>query len=257
MSDPFSLTAVVLCHNSEKTLATCLKSISFATTTILADDGSTDSSLEIAHRFNATVLKLTKTPDFSSKRNQALSAVKTDWTLFIDSDEEVTSKLQESITSFIQTALETTTAAMIKREDEFLGKHLQYGETGSTWLVRLARTQSGMWKRGVHEVWDVSGKTSPIAGTLLHRPHTSIESLFEKITRYTLLEAQQRVALGSSGLRLKTYIQLFLFPPLKFVYTYVLKAGFRDGFPGLVMSYLMSMHSLLVRIQVLELLRNR
>lgn len=257
MSELSSLTAIVLCHNSEQTLSTCLASLAFAGKIIVADDGSTDASLEIAQRYSATVLKLTKTPDFSAKRNQALSAVKTEWTLFIDSDEEVTSQLQESITAFIQTSLPTTVAATIKREDIFLGKQLHYGETGSTWLLRLARTQSGKWKRRVHEVWEVRGSTLPLAGILLHRPHASIESLFEKISRYSLLEARQRVTQPGWGLPLKTMVELIVFPPLKFAYTYVLKAGHRDGFQGLVMSYMMSLHSLWVRIQVLELLRQR
>lgn len=257
MSEPTSLTAVVLCHNSEKTLATCLHSVAFATEIIVADDGSTDNSLEIAKQHKVTIIKLSKTSDFSAKRNEALSAVQTEWTLFIDSDEEVSTVLKESITTFISTAHSTTTAATIKREDVFLGKHLRFGETGSTWLVRLARTHAGTWERRVHEIWNVAGDCRPLSGILTHRPHQSIQSLFEKVTRYSALEAQHRVEHPSSGLRSKTMVELFLFPPLKFFYTFILKAGFRDGFPGLVMSYMMSMHSLWVRIQILELLRQR
>lgn len=257
MSEPTALTAVVLCHNSEQTLSTCLESLRFASHLIVADDGSVDDSLEIAKRYKATIISLSKTSDFSKKRNQALEVVTTPWALFVDSDEEVTSTLRESIESFVASAPPTTNGAKLKREDEFMGRQLHFGETGSTWLLRLARPKSGTWKRSVHEVWDVEGQISTLPGIIFHRPHPSIQSFFEKIIGYTQIEARSRVKKPSVWLWIKTWIELFFFPPLKFLYTFILKAGFRDGFSGLVMSYMMSMHSLWVRIQVLELLRQR
>ncbi len=257
MSTPFSLTAVVLSKNSEKTLSACLDSLSFADTIIVADDGSSDTTLDIAKRHKAKILPLTATSSFSTKRNQALAAVTTQWTLFVDSDEVVSSALQESIEAFIAVAPPTTAGALLQRDDIFLGRHLKYGETGSTWLLRLARTHSGTWKRNVHEVWKVEGRVESLSGILLHRSHTSITSFFDKIIGYTRIEAESRTTKKSPFLWLKTMIELVLFPPLKFGYTYVVKAGFRDGFPGFVMSYMMSMHSLWVRIQILEILRKR
>lgn len=245
------ISAIVLCKNGQRTLQQCLQSLSFVSEVILADDGSTDASREIASKFGARIRTLSYTDSFAAKRNEALSYALHDWVLFIDSDEVVSATLAQHIKK--ATTQINYVGFYIQRTDVFLGRFLRFGETGNTWLLRLAHKSaflpSGGWQRMVHEVWKIQGNTGKLNGPLLHYPHTSIKRIIEKINRYTDLEVKERKKTTNKWI---PFLQMLVYPPGKFLYTYILKLGFLDGFPGFVMSYCMSLHSLCVRIKLLE-----
>ena len=253
----YKLTALILCKNEEATLAACLSSLSFCDTTIVADDGSSDASVAIASEAGATVITLFPTDSFATKRNKAMEIVQEGWVLFVDADEIVDSILQHEIQKAVQR--DDMDGFFITRKDTFLGRKLKYGETGSMWLLRLARVGKGEWKRCVHEQWAVSGKVSRIThGELLHNPHPTLESFFSTINTYTDLEMKER----SVEVRTKAFayhialFQLFVYTLGKFIYNYGFKLGFLDGIEGFFHAYCMSIHSLLVRIKTLEYIRS-
>ncbi len=251
------LTAIVLCKNEEATLDTCLISLSFCDEIIVADDGSSDASVNIARRHGVHIISLARTDSFAQKRNMAMKDVKEGWVLFIDADEVVDEKFGREVQRAIQG--DTEDGFFIKRQDMFLGKKLQHGETGSMWLLRLARVEKGEWKRRVHEVWAVSGQIGRIkTGELLHTPHPNLESFLSTINMYTDLEIRERYhAKRVSPLEYSwMFVQLFVYPPGKFLFNYIVKQGFLDGIPGLFHAYCMSLHSLFVRIKTLEYLRS-
>lgn len=253
---PLDLTTVILNRNGAQTLSSCLESLAWCPQIILADDHSTDGSIKLAKQAGVRVISLTPTNSFAAKRNEALTAVETTWCLFIDVDEQVEAKLAQSIAKAI--SQETTTQGFyIKRDDVFMGKPLSYGETGNMWLLRLAKTSGGKWERSVHEVWKVKGKVGQIhSGRLLHYPHPSLESFFNKINLYTEYEVAERT--HSSKFvpsAISYYLQLFFYPLAKFLRNYFVLQGMRDGFPGFCHAYCMSLHSLLVRIKMLEYIR--
>ena len=55
-----------------------------------------------------------------------------------------------------------TDAYYIKREDTFVGKKLQFGETAANKFVRLAKRESGAWSRPVHETWKIDGNVNVV-----------------------------------------------------------------------------------------------
>lgn len=248
-----SLTAIVLCYNAEDTLLPCLNSLKFADEVLVADDGSSDESVKIAKEAGAKVIHLNPSESFAEKRNQTLAHVHTGWVLFVDADEVVTSALARKIRS----ALEYSDADgfFLARRDIFLGRHLSHGETGSMWLLRLARVDRGQWKRTVHEVWDVSGRVVKLSGgELLHTPHPTIASFIDTLNLYTDLEIRER---SGSVAPPVVWLQLFTYPAAKFIQNYFFRLGFLDGIPGFIHAYCMSLHSLLTRIKILEYVRSR
>ena len=54
------------------------------------------------------------------------------------------------------------------------------------------------------------------------------------------------------ALPLFSLFELLFFPVIKFIYSYIIQLGVLDGFAGLTMSYMMSIHSLCVRIKMYE-----
>lgn len=182
--------------------------------------------------------------DFATHRNVALKQAKHAWVFFIDDDESISSELAEEL----HHVDERFDAYQLKRTDTFMGKVLEHGETSSVRPVRFAKKTAGLWVRPVHEVWEIHGSVGQLQHVLTHVPHISIESFIEKLNRYTTIEAEHR---KSTGMRF-SLLQLLCFPLAKFIQNYALKGGFIDGFPGLAMAYMMSLHSLIVRVKMYE-----
>lgn len=184
--------------------------------------------------------------DFSAQRNEALRRATEDWVLFLDDDERITKKLMNECERAIQNRNDV--GYRIPRQDQFMGRVLKHGETGSVRLLRLARRNAGYWERPVHETWNVRGAIGRLMSPILHNPHNSVESFLNKLIRYTYLEVKHRRSLGKRC----SLLELLLFPPSKFMLNYFFKLGFLDGFPGLAMAYMMSLHSLIARVGMYE-----
>lgn len=84
------LSVVMIVKNEEKFLADCLASVrNAADEIILVDTGSTDSTLDIAARYDAKIFHHVWNDDFSEARNVSLKHATGDWALWIDADERL------------------------------------------------------------------------------------------------------------------------------------------------------------------------
>ena len=84
------LSACLIVKNEEQLLPDCLGSIRRTVDEIVVvDTGSTDSTIAIAEKFGARVLRVAWTDDFAAARNAGLEAVRGRWILSIDADERL------------------------------------------------------------------------------------------------------------------------------------------------------------------------
>ncbi|MGD8777577.1 MAG: glycosyltransferase family 2 protein [Ignavibacteria bacterium] len=80
----------MIVKNEEKYLEGCLASVKDVVDEIvIVDTGSTDSTLEIASKYNSNIYKFDWINDFSAARNFALSKSTGDWILYLDADERL------------------------------------------------------------------------------------------------------------------------------------------------------------------------
>ncbi len=87
---PINLGAAIIVKDAEKELPKALASIAdYCSQIAIVDTGSRDDTPKIASRFGAELYFFEWTGDFSAARNRALKFIRTDWTLVIDSDEEL------------------------------------------------------------------------------------------------------------------------------------------------------------------------
>ena len=192
---------------------------------------------------NLTIITL-NTPgivDFAAARNVELAKAKTDWVLFLDYDETMSKELEHEITSILNLESNIYSAYSVPRLDTFLGRELHHGEPGNTRLIRLAKKDFGLWERPVHEVWVGTGKVGTLQNPLLHHSHESINSFLDKINKYSELEADYRY---SQGIRSSLW-KITVYPIAKFKWNYLVRLGFLDGVPGIIMAIMMSFHSYL------------
>lgn len=241
-----NISAVVLTKNDQDSLKQVLKSLSFCSQILVIDDYSADDTISIAKKMGAQVHKRKLNNNLAKQRNFALKKASHDWVLFIDSDELVTKKLKAEI---MQVLPDTNKQGFfIPRKDMFLGKKLKHGEAGNIKLLRLARKDKGSWQRAIHEVWQVDGEIGSLKNPILHNRNISISQFIQRINFYTSIDAQE---LKKEG---KTYslAQLIFKPIGKFIYNYVILLGFLDGVRGFIFAYIMSLHSIIVRVKQWE-----
>ncbi len=235
------ITAVILTKNEEKNIKACIESVNFCEFILVIDDNSTDKTINIAKKLKAQVIQHDLGNDFAAQRNFALLHVKTEWTLFIDADELVSEQLKKEILGSIGDS--SNNGFYIKRQDELFGRRLKYGELLGKKFLRLGRTQSGKWRGAVHEVWDVHGGTKMLSSPIIHKPHQTISEFLAEVNFYSTLRARELHVDKKKA----SFWSLIIYTKGKFFYLYIIKLGFLDGIPGLIMSCIMSLYTFLTR----------
>ncbi|MFI5260374.1 MAG: glycosyltransferase family 2 protein [Candidatus Paceibacteria bacterium] len=146
----------VLTYNSEKNLARCLASISDFAEIVVADGGSTDATLQIAHAADARVIPQSNPghaiTDFSRERNLTLSAASQPWFFYLDSDEIMSQELIEHIRSIASDASHPYGAYRVRYLKTNADASKIYRTYREYYQIRLVRTDVGAhFERPVHE----------------------------------------------------------------------------------------------------------
>lgn len=98
-----SLTLSMIVKNEEKHLVGCLDSVKDVVDRIvIVDTGSTDSTIEIAKKYNAEIHHFYWVDDFSAARNYALSHSPSDWVLYLDADERLEGKSKNILRNIVE-----------------------------------------------------------------------------------------------------------------------------------------------------------
>src|SRR5580704_12682426 len=80
----------MIVRDAAASLGACLESVrGIVDEIVVADTGSTDETMAIATERHAQVIQVAWTDDFAAARNEALKAVKSDWELVLDADEQL------------------------------------------------------------------------------------------------------------------------------------------------------------------------
>lgn len=233
------ISAIVLAKNEEGIIARCLKELLWCDEVLVIDDFSDDKTVEIAKNLGVEIFKRKLNGDFAKQRNFGLQKAQGEWVLFVDADEIISSQLAREIKSKLSKT--TLSGFYFKRIDVLWGRELHHGEIGSLKLLRLARKEAGVWKRRVHEYWDVNGRLGIFSNPLLHYPHQTLAQFLKHIDFYSNLHAKQKYQEGERS----SVIKIVAFPVLKFVNNWIFRGGFLDGLPGFVVAFMMSFHSFL------------
>jgi glycosyltransferase involved in cell wall biosynthesis len=92
-AEDMRLSLVMIVRDEEEMLPRTLEAIKPAVDEIIiVDTGSTDSTIEIAKSFGATVIEREWTGSFSEARNASLEAATGDWWIYLDADEVLVSE---------------------------------------------------------------------------------------------------------------------------------------------------------------------
>ncbi|MEI6532815.1 MAG: glycosyltransferase family 2 protein [Candidatus Roizmanbacteria bacterium] len=247
----YPLSAVVLTKNEEKNIRECLKSLSFSKEIIVIDNNSVDNTIQIAKEFTSLIFRI-DVNDFSQLRTKGLEESSLDWVLYIDADERVTDDLAREIGAIVEDPFNYNTVFALRRKDIWHNSEVGHGEVSDAYrngIIRLVHKKSGVWCGKVHEEFKTKERTLITKNIILHYPHPTLSEFIHDVNIYSTIRAQE---LYNQKAQI-SMVQLICFPFGKFIYTYFIRAGFKDGYAGFIYSFLMSFHSFLVRAKLYQL----
>ncbi|MFH0863680.1 MAG: glycosyltransferase family 2 protein [Candidatus Gottesmanbacteria bacterium] len=252
------ISAVILTKNEEKNIKDCLEAVKWCEEIVIIDDYSEDQTVSTCEMSNVKcqIFQRHLDKDFAAQRNYGLEKARGparhasqgdaggEWVLFLDADERVTEDLKEEILHFVQN--DKYNGFYLKRKDFLFGKRLNHGESGNIKLLRLAKKDSGIWGRSVHETWQIKGLIGELTNPLLHYPHQKISEFLHDINIYTDINAQ---VFYQQEIKVRFW-QIFIYPFGKFIKNYFFKLGILDKTPGFIHAVMMSFHSFLTRAKL-------
>ena len=241
------LTAVILVKNEAQMIAACIDTLSWCTSILILDDGSTDETVQIAESKGASVISFSHR-SFARKRDEALKRVKTPWVMYIDADERITPTLAKEI--LVQLETSGATALRVQRTPIYFGKTLRFGGWGNDFATRIFKTTAlSGWQGDVHESPQYSGSLLTLKTPLIHLTHRDVVSGLYKTASWTPIEAE---ALFKANEAPVTFMTLLRKGFMEFFRRVVLQQGYRDGMTGLVEASIQAMNRVLVYMQVWE-----
>ena len=236
------LSAIVLTWNVAHKLRDCLASLDFVDEIVVVDSGSTDATLAVAMEYTDRILVNTPYKNYAAQNTWALERTSHNWTLICDSDERVTPALREEILALLEKEPECD-AYEIPRENWFMDRRIRHGGWGADGVVRFFRKDRCRFiPRQVHPELQVDGKTGKLTAPLIHIPYANLDEWMERFQRYARWGAENAHAKGHRA----GWLTIGFKPIAKFFKVYILRGGFLDGLPGLVIAFF-SMFSMFLR----------
>ncbi|WP_425605725.1 glycosyltransferase family 2 protein [Pseudoxanthomonas daejeonensis] len=228
------LSACVIAFNEADRIGECLASLAFCDEIVVVDSGSTDGTREVARAAGARVLERAF-DGFRSQKQFAIQQCAHDWILSLDADERVDARLRAAIEAERDGGFQRAAGYRFARMSEYYGRFLRHGTAYPDRVLRLFDRRRGGWHgdREIHEAVSVEGLVALLPGDLLHHPFRSFMQLLDKKQRYARMMAEHDFARGKRA----TLGKLVLAPAWRFFRGFVLKAGFLDGWPGLIESF--------------------
>lgn len=232
MRSPVSV-CVLACNEAEE-LERCLAAVaSWADEIVVVVDAkSVDGSEGVARRMAHRVEVRPYAGDVEQKRH-CVGLAKHDWAFIVDPDEVVTPALSASIREALEATPDSDAGYRVNRATFHLGRWIRHGDFYPDWKLRLfRRSRARFVGRDPHGRIDVDGTVGDLAGEL---EHYSYRDLADQIARIQSFSDQAAAALVEEGAPFRVD-RLLLRPPARFVRSYLLRQGFRDGLPGFVIA---------------------
>jgi glycosyltransferase involved in cell wall biosynthesis len=246
------ISVVIITYNEEDRLPDALASLEgMADEVVVIDSYSTDRTTEIARAAGATVWQ-NRFEDYGRQKNFAMAQASHDWVLNLDADERISPELKRAIIQLKEQGDPGGRAAFaVKRRTFYLGRWIRHSGWYPDRKIRLFRKDAASWQGRIHERLEVAGEVASLPGDILHFTYRDIGDHVRRLDRYSVFQAEEIAKKGGKCL----YARLFILPPVTFLRHYIWKAGFLDGFPGLVIAVVSSWGTAMKYLKTIALKR--
>lgn len=195
-----TLALVVNTRNEANRLPHLLQSVRGIDEIVVADMESQDATVEVARAAGATVITLPNAGYCEPGRMPAIRAATSDWVLVLDADEWLEDGALERIRRLIEATPDSVAAYRLARLPHLGGRaiHGSGWERANEMHPRLFRRLTVDWPVEIHAVPTFDGAVLDADGlTIQHANFDDLEHFYEKLNRYSTVEAKQIVDAGN------------------------------------------------------------
>ncbi|MHB8564039.1 MAG: glycosyltransferase family 2 protein [Acidiferrobacteraceae bacterium] len=226
------LSVYVIAYNEQDKIGEALASVQWADEVVLVDSGSTDGTADVARSFGARVVQV-PFEGFGRLRNSAITCCSHDWIFSLDADERCTPEVHGEILA-VMSDPDAADAYQVPRRNYFLGRWIKH----SGWYPDYRQPQ--LFRKGrlrykddlVHEGYVVEGRVGRLKHAIWQFPFKDLSQLLLKADRYSTLGAERMATRNMDSSMSKA----FWHGCWAFVRHYIIRAGFLDGWAGLVIA---------------------
>lgn len=227
------ISAAIIVRNEAENIPGLCETLDWADEIVIVDSDSTDRTVELARSYTTQVFNR-PFAGYKDKHEYADSLTTGDWIFWIDADERVTPELRAAIAALRERDEATLPDGFrIARRTLYQGRWIAHSGWYPDFQMRLYRKAASFWD-GVapHETARVHGRVETLRGEFLHYTKRDLSEHHRVLDSYTSLAAQY---LFNQGRRVRA-LELLALPIAAFLRTWVIKQGFRDGVPGLIIA---------------------
>lgn len=263
---------IIIAQNEESNIRYCVSScVKYSDDVWVVDSYSNDKTVEIARNFGAHTCEH-EFESWGAQRNFALENLdlKYDYLLLLDADEEIGELFARELNEKIQEGKHV--AFNVNFDIVFLGKILRHAHENLP-VLRVVRKGSARWiTEGAREYCIVQGTVGKISARIRHEDRKGIFFWLTKHIRNANREANAQInktenidlnTLRKSTTferpfrillrRLYSKLPSGIRPLLVFLYRYIFRLGFLDGYPGLVFCILQAFwYNFIIDVRLVE-----
>lgn len=232
-----TISIAMIAHNEADIIAEALRSVAWADQIVVIDCSSTDNTADIARETGAEVFSEPNLKNLNINKNISIDHCTSDWILVLDADEVIPYDLAGEIRRVINDP--DHNGYWIKRRNFVLGCWLKHGSSYPDRQLRLFKNGNGRFPaEHIHERIQIDGSIGQLSLPFDHHTFCSLDDMFRKLNRDVSFESQY---LYDKGVKANVVIilpRILIQPFFRFFRRYILKGGFLDGMPGLVMAFL-------------------
>jgi len=266
------ITAIVLTLDEAENIGACLAGLARVGDIVILDCGSKDGTIEAARSMRPDIRVLGHPfRDFGEQRNYAIDHCGQDveWVLFVDADEYCTDAFLDEVAQFIADPGDKV-GAYVAGKNYFLGRWLRYSTLYPSYQLRLLKRGHVRFRKEGHGQIELSdGPLHYFREGWRHEPfQRGVHQYMERHNRYTTEEAALQRRAGREPVQFASLLSRNVVarrralkhlaarlpgrPLIHFLYLYLVRGGFRDGYPGLMFCAMLLANQIYTQAKVAE-----
>ncbi len=248
------LSVIIITYNEEQNIGRCIDSVKeVADEIVVLDSFSTDATVQIAEARGAYVYRQ-KFAGYIAQKNKALEFAEHNYVLCLDADEALDDQLRASILrakkGFVFKAYKMNRCA------NYCGKFIRHGSWYPETKVRLFDKRFLHWGGfDPHDKIIVPSTIAvcPIKGDLLHYICNTVIAHKKRNDNFSAIAAR---SLNKAGKK-TNWLKILASPTWSFLHAYILRAGFLNGYHGLMIAYHQARYHFLKYAKLYKLQRSK